>query len=70
MTLEVFDETTKPSRATGSSATLDDAGNVTYEGTGAKTILAARIASKPAQEVFENMRNWSNGYISLKEKVA
>lgn len=69
VTLELVDQTGIEPRATGDTATLSDEGKVTYSGSGVRHVLSVYLAAKSPEEVFRNMTNWSNGYVSLRKKV-
>jgi hypothetical protein len=65
--LELFDETGDEPVASGDTATLDN-GKVTYHGDGVKGIIAKWLVDHPAEEVFNKLDGWSNGYASLQER--
>lgn len=66
--LELFDETGDSSKPTGETATLTDEGRVMYQGQTVQSILGKWLAVDSPDSVFDNMRGWSNGYVSLREK--
>lgn len=68
-TLELFDETGDSPVATGDTATLTDNGLLSYQGEGVKQILSTWLKDEDPKDVFDNMRGWSNGYVSLKERT-
>lgn len=68
-TLELFDESGDESIATGDTATLTDNGLLSYQGDGVKQILSVWLKGESPEDVFDNMRGWSNGYVSLKERT-
>jgi hypothetical protein len=67
-TLELFDETVSPAKATGHTATLRDDGQVTFAGNGVRSIISKWLVDHPAEEVFNKMAGWSNGYATLQER--
>lgn len=67
-TLELIDETTTPPQSTGHTATLRDDGQVTYTGKGVQSIISKWLVDHPAEEVFNKMAGWSNGYATLQER--
>jgi len=67
-TLVLMDESGDASKSTGDSATLSDNGLVSYQGTGVRAIIGKWLAVDSPQNVFDNMRGWSNGYVSLQER--
>lgn len=69
-TLELVDLTGEDAEPTGATATLDDAGHVTYQGDGVKAIIGKFLAGHSASDVFEKMSDWSNGYVMLRMKEA
>lgn len=66
--LELFDESGDGSKATGEKATLTTDGHVRFQGQTIQAILGKWLAVDSPQNVFDNMRGWSNGYVSLKER--
>jgi len=65
--LELVDDTGAESVPTRDTATLDN-GKVSYQGDGVKRIISKWLADHPAEEVFDKMDGWSNGYASLRER--
>jgi hypothetical protein len=66
--LELLDETGEDPVPTGDTATIDPTGRVTYKGDGVRNIISKWLSSRSPDEVFDNMRGWSNGYVSLQER--
>lgn len=68
--LDLFDESGDTPVATGDSAILTNDGQVKYKGDRVQAILGKWLAVDSPQSVFDNMRGWSNGYVSLQERDA
>lgn len=66
-TLELFDESGAVPQATGDSVTLTDDGLLSYQGKRVQNIIGKWLLDNKPEEVFDNMRGWSNGYTSLRE---
>lgn len=66
--LELIDVTGDKDVPTGDTATLDQNGQVTYKGTGVKSVIEKWLVDNEPSDVFDKMTNWSNGYITLKER--
>lgn len=66
--LELVDVTGDKEVPTGDTAMLDQKGNVTYKGTGVQDIISKFLADHDPADVFDKMADWSNGYITLRER--
>jgi hypothetical protein len=66
--LELVDESGDKPRPTGDEASLDQNGKVSYKGNGVRVIIGQYLVNHSADEVFDKMAGWSNGYSTLREK--
>lgn len=66
--LDLMDETVSPPKATGHTATLRDDGQISFVGNGVRSIISKWLVDHPAEEVFNKMAGWSNGYATLQER--
>lgn len=66
--LELVDVTGDQEVPTGDTATLDQKNNVTYKGTGVRDVIAKFLVNHDPADVFDQMTDWSNGYITLRER--
>lgn len=68
-TLELIDVSGDRPVATGDTATLSDEGSLSFQGDGVKQILAPWVRDNSPEDLFNNFRGWSNGYVSLRERA-